>query len=100
MTHYGTVEAMPGASLLEIHLETGRTHQIRVHMSAVRHPCVGDVTYGADPRLAERLGLTRQWLHAVRLAFEHPATGQWTQVSSDYPDDLARALDAMRDGVR
>jgi len=100
VTHYETVEAMPGASLLEIHLETGRTHQIRVHMSAVRHPCIGDVTYGADPRLAERLGLTRQWLHAVRLGFEHPATGQWTQVSSDYPDDLARALDAMREGAR
>ncbi|PFG38394.1 ribosomal large subunit pseudouridine synthase D [Georgenia soli] len=100
VTHYETVEAMPGASLLEIHLETGRTHQIRVHMSAVRHPCVGDVTYGADPRLAERLGLTRQWLHAVRLGFEHPSTGQWTQVSSDYPDDLAHALDAMREGAR
>jgi 23S rRNA pseudouridine1911/1915/1917 synthase len=100
VTHYETVEAMPGASLLEVHLETGRTHQIRVHMSAVRHPCVGDVTYGADPRLAERLGLTRQWLHAVRLGFEHPSTGQWTQVSSDYPEDLARALEAMREGVR
>ncbi len=97
VTHYETLEAMPGASLLEVHLETGRTHQIRVHMAALRHPCVGDVTYGADPRLAGRLGLTRQWLHAVRLGFEHPLTGQWLELSSDYPEDLARALDRMRD---
>src|SRR5690606_6590916 len=72
VTHYETLEAMAGAALLEIHLETGRTHQIRVHMAALRHPCVGDLTYGADPRLAERLGLSRQWLHAVRLGFTHP----------------------------
>ncbi|WP_127128285.1 RluA family pseudouridine synthase [Georgenia sp. SYP-B2076] len=100
VTHYETLEAMAGASLLEVHLETGRTHQIRVHMAAVRHPCVGDVTYGADPRLAERLGLTRQWLHAVRLGFDHPSTGQWIQVSSDYPEDLAGALEKMREGMR
>ena len=60
------------ASLLEVHLETGRTHQIRVHMAALRHPCVGDLTYGADPVLARRLGLTRQWLHAVRLGVRAP----------------------------
>ncbi|MFH5822592.1 RluA family pseudouridine synthase [Georgenia sp. AZ-5] len=100
VTHYETVEAMPGASLLEIHLETGRTHQIRAHMAAVRHPCVGDVTYGADPRLAARLSLSRQWLHAVRLGFEHPTTGQWIQVTSPYPEDLAAALETMRDGGR
>ncbi|MFC7405368.1 RluA family pseudouridine synthase [Georgenia alba] len=100
VTHYETLEAMAGASLLQIHLETGRTHQIRVHMAAVRHPCVGDVTYGADPRLAERLGLTRQWLHAVRLGFDHPVTGQWTQISSEYPEDLAEALRHMREGTR
>ncbi|MFC4556383.1 RluA family pseudouridine synthase [Georgenia faecalis] len=98
VTHYATLEAMAGASLLEIHLETGRTHQIRVHTSAVRHPCVGDVTYGADPTLAARLGLTRQWLHAVRLAFAHPSTGRWVEVRSDYPDDLAHALHVMREG--
>ncbi|KAE8762880.1 RluA family pseudouridine synthase [Georgenia thermotolerans] len=98
VTHYETLEAMPGASLLEVHLETGRTHQIRVHMAAVRHPCLGDVTYGADPRLAERLGLARQWLHAVRLGFEHPATGRWLEVTSPYPEDLERALETMREG--
>lgn len=96
VTHYATLEAMPRASLLEIHLETGRTHQIRVHMSALRHPCVGDVTYGADPVLAARVGLTRQWLHAMRLGFAHPATGEWTEVTSDYPDDLAHALEVLR----
>ncbi|PWD50020.1 RNA pseudouridine synthase [Serinibacter arcticus] len=96
VTHYATLEAMPRASLLEIHLETGRTHQIRVHTSALRHPCVGDVTYGADPVLAARLGLTRQWLHAMRLGFAHPATGQPVEVSSDYPADLAHALEALR----
>ncbi len=95
VTHYSTLEAFPGASLLEIHLETGRTHQIRVHLSALRHPCVGDLTYGADPALAERLGLTRQWLHAVRLGFEHPATGDWQEFESPYPPDLQRALDIL-----
>ena len=100
ITHYETLEAMAGASLLEVHLETGRTHQIRVHTAAVRHPCVGDLTYGADPRLAERLGLGRQWLHAVRLGFTHPSTGQWLQVSSEYPADLAGALETMREASR
>ena len=99
VTHYDTLEAFPHASLLEVHLETGRTHQIRVHMAATRHPCVGDLTYGADPALAKRLGLTRQWLHAVRLGFDHPATGARIVVSSAYPDDLATALDRLRAGV-
>lgn len=96
ITHYETLEAMPGASLLEIHLETGRTHQIRVHMAAVRHPCVGDTTYGADPTLGARLGLTRQWLHALRLGLPHPRTGEWLEVSSEYPEDLSAALERMR----
>ncbi|SED79518.1 RluA family pseudouridine synthase [Jiangella alba] len=96
VTHYETLEAFPAASLLEIHLETGRTHQIRVHLSALRHPCVGDLTYGADPTLAARLGLTRQWLHAMRLGFEHPGTGEWAEFTSAYPDDLQQALDAIR----
>ena len=98
VTHYEVLEMMPGASLLEIHLETGRTHQIRVHFSALRHPLVGDLTYGADPTLAARIGLTRQWLHAARLGFTHPVTGQWVEAVSPYPDDLARALDALRAG--
>lgn len=96
ITHYDTLEAYRAASLLDISLETGRTHQIRVHMAALRHPCVGDLTYGADPTLAQRLGLTRQWLHAVRLGFEHPVSGQWVDISSDYPPDLAHALDLIR----
>ena len=97
VTHYDTLEAHRAASLLEVRLETGRTHQIRVHMAALRHPCVGDLTYGADPRLAARLGLSRQWLHAVRLAFDHPGTGRRLELGSDYPDDLAAALAALRE---
>jgi 23S rRNA pseudouridine1911/1915/1917 synthase len=96
VTHYETLEAFPGASLLEIHLETGRTHQIRVHMAAHRHPCAGDPLYGADPTLSARLGLTRQWLHAHHLAFTHPATGEWVAFTSDYPADLAAALEILR----
>ncbi len=98
VTHYATLEAMRAASLLEVHLETGRTHQIRVHMAAIHHPCVGDLTYGADPALAARLGLTRQWLHAVRLGFPHPATGAWLEVSSEYPADLRTALERLQAG--
>jgi 23S rRNA pseudouridine1911/1915/1917 synthase len=97
VTHYDTLEAFRAASLVEIILETGRTHQIRVHMTAIRHPCVGDRLYGADPVLAARLGLTRQWLHAVRLGFAHPADGRRVEFTSEYPPDLSRALDLLRD---
>jgi 23S rRNA pseudouridine1911/1915/1917 synthase len=97
VTHYETLEAFPRASLLEVHLETGRTHQIRVHMAAHRHPCVGDPLYGGDPTLAQRLGLTRQWLHAHELSFAHPATGDWVTFRSEYPADLAHALEILRD---
>ncbi|MBA6435437.1 MULTISPECIES: RluA family pseudouridine synthase [Streptomyces] len=96
VTHYDLIEAFRAASLLDIKLETGRTHQIRVHMAAHRHPCVGDLTYGADPTLAKRLKLTRQWLHAVRLGFEHPAHGGWVEFESVYPDDLRGALDIVK----
>ncbi|EME96686.1 RluA family pseudouridine synthase [Streptomyces mobaraensis NBRC 13819 = DSM 40847] len=96
VTHYDLIEAFRAASLLDVKLETGRTHQIRVHMSAHRHPCVGDLTYGADPTLAKRLKLTRQWLHAVRLGFEHPADGRWVEFASEYPEDLRRALETVR----
>lgn len=96
VTHYQTLEAFPGASLLEIHLETGRTHQIRVHLAAHRHPCVGDPLYGADPTLSARLGLTRQWLHAHELSFTHPATGEPVTFTSPYPADLAHALGVLR----
>lgn len=97
ITHYTTLEAFPYASLLEIELETGRTHQIRVHMSAQRHPCVGDAMYGADPTLTERLGLERQWLHALRLGFRHPATGEYVTYESSYPADLDRAIRMLRE---
>jgi len=97
VTHYDTLEAHRFASLLEIQLETGRTHQIRVHMQAVKHPCVGDPLYGGDPVLAKRLGLDRQWLHAVRLGFEHPESGEYVEYESDYPDDLQHALDLIRE---
>jgi 23S rRNA pseudouridine1911/1915/1917 synthase len=97
ITHYDTLEAHRFASLLTIRLESGRTHQIRVHMSALKHPCVGDLQYGADPTLAERLGLERQWLHAVGLGFEHPRTGDRVEFESPYPEDLQHALDLVRD---
>jgi len=97
VTHYDTLEAFRGASLVSIGLETGRTHQIRVHMSAIRHPCAGDLLYGADPVLAGQLGLTRQWLHAVSLAFEHPADGRRVEFRSGYPADLNHALDVLRE---
>jgi 23S rRNA pseudouridine1911/1915/1917 synthase len=99
VTHYETLEAHRFASLLEVRLETGRTHQIRVHMAALKHPCLGDLTYGADPVLARRVGLTRQWLHAVRLGFEHPDSGEYVEYESAYPADLQRALDVIRDAV-
>ena len=95
VTHYDTIEAFRAASLLDVKLETGRTHQIRVHMSALHHPCVGDLMYGADPTLAARLGVTRQWLHAVSLAFEHPSTGEWVTFTTEYPEDLSHALKVL-----
>lgn len=97
VTHYEVVEAFRSASLAHIKLETGRTHQIRVHFSALKHPCVGDLTYGADPVLARKLGLNRQWLHAKTLGFAHPADGRWVQFESEYPDDLANALKLLQD---
>ena len=95
VTHYETVEAFRAATLLDVRLETGRTHQIRVHMAALRHPCVGDLTYGADPALAAHLGLTRQWLHARQLVVEHPGTGEVLRLESPLPADLQHALDVL-----
>jgi 23S rRNA pseudouridine1911/1915/1917 synthase len=97
ITHYETLEAFRFATLLEITLETGRTHQIRVHMSAIGHPCCGDLTYGADPVLTERLQLSRQWLHAMRLGFDHPGSGEYVEFTSEYPEDLDHALDRLAD---
>lgn len=94
-TSYEVIGQGPDVALLACRLETGRTHQIRVHMAAVRHPCVGDLTYGADPTLASRLGLDRQWLHASALAFAHPADGREVSFSSPPPADLAQALSVL-----
>lgn len=96
VTHYETLEDLQGATLLKVGLETGRTHQIRVHMSAIHHPLVGDPLYGADPTVAERVGLTRQWLHAMELTFVHPVTGRQVTYTSQYPADLQRALERLR----
>ncbi|MFM8597416.1 MAG: RluA family pseudouridine synthase [Mycobacterium sp.] len=96
ITHYDTLEMFRAASLLDVHLETGRTHQIRVHFAALHHPCVGDLTYGADPVLTQRLGLQRQWLHARSLAFAHPADGRRVEFTSPYPADLQHALDVLQ----
>lgn len=99
ITHYDVMEVMPYASLCEVHLETGRTHQIRVHMAAIKHPCVGDEMYGADPIQAAKLQLQRQWLHAVRLGFMHPITGKYVEFESPYPADLEFALTQLRAGI-
>ena len=96
VTHYDVVESMPLADLVRVRPETGRTHQIRVHMAAVGHPCAGDGTYGADAALSARTGLERQWLHARELALAHPITGEWMVFRSDYPADLVRALEVLR----
>ena len=96
VTHYDVIESMPLADLVRVRPETGRTHQIRVHMAAVGHPCAGDGTYGADAALSARTGLERQWLHARELALAHPITGEWMVFRSDYPADLVRALEVLR----
>jgi len=96
ITHYKVLEMFPGATLVEVHLETGRTHQIRVHMAAIKHPLAGDITYGGDPVMAQKLGLKRQWLHAKELAFEHPTRHGEVRVTTEYPDDLAHALEKLR----
>jgi 23S rRNA pseudouridine1911/1915/1917 synthase len=96
ITHYKIIDSWAHASLLEVSLETGRTHQIRVHMQAIKHPCVGDSLYGADPTLSKRLGLDRQWLHAVELSFTHPITQAPMTFTSPYPADLVIALDKLK----
>jgi len=96
ITHYKTLELFPASTLCEVNLETGRTHQIRVHFSAFKHPLLGDTMYGADPKLAKSLGLTRQWLHAKELGFEHPITAKQIHLVSEYPADLAAVLERLR----
>ena len=99
VTHYEVIEYYRSVSLLKVELETGRTHQIRVHMSAIRHPLVGDMTYGADPNLAAEIGVNRPWLHAQALEFTHPISGLPISVSADYPGDLTDSLSRLSDAV-
>jgi len=96
ITHYKAIELFPAISLLEVELETGRTHQIRVHFSALRHPLVGDLIYGADHTIAQRLELTRPWLHAGQLEFKQPRTGELLTFQSKYPSDITRSLQILR----
>lgn len=100
ITHWDVMERFGEATLVSVNLETGRTHQIRVHFSSIGHPLVGDPMYGANPQLSETLGLERQWLHAMQLEFRHPHTHVWTTVRSHYPVDLQHALDVMRNRHR
>ena len=99
ITHYEVIEFYRGVSMVNIELETGRTHQIRVHFSALHHPLVGDTTYGADPVLAKSLQMSRPWLHAAELRFAHPATGQALNFNAPYPADLTRSLALLSDAV-
>jgi 23S rRNA pseudouridine1911/1915/1917 synthase len=98
-TFYEVLERFARYSFVKAMPETGRTHQIRVHMAAMRHPLVGDTTYGADPTLAQRVGLTRPALHAARLEIEHPATGVLVAVESPDPPDFTEALRRLGDGA-
>lgn len=99
ITHYEAMEYFPAVTLARIELETGRTHQIRVHFSAIKHPLVGDLIYGADPRLAKTLDIQRPWLHAMELEFNHPRTGERVHFVSKYPADLARSLESLRASI-
>jgi 23S rRNA pseudouridine1911/1915/1917 synthase len=91
-THFEVREILAADTLLEATLETGRTHQIRAHFAAIGHPLLGDATYGGP----DRYGLERQFLHAHRLAFAHPVTGERMRFSSELPADLTVALERAR----
>lgn len=99
ITHYEALEYFPAVTLARVELETGRTHQIRVHFAAIKHPLVGDLTYGADPRLAESLGLRRPWLHAMELEFSHPRSGERVHFVSEYPKDLVSSLESLQGSI-
>lgn len=96
ITHWDVIERFGQATYISVNLETGRTHQIRVHMSSLGHPLVGDSMYGANPVLAEQLGLSRQWLHSMKLDFRHPRTHCPVHLESTLPTDLATALETLR----
>jgi 23S rRNA pseudouridine1911/1915/1917 synthase len=93
-THFTVIEPLPADTLVEARLETGRTHQIRVHFAAIGHPVAGDPRYGHPGRH----GLDRQFLHSARLGFAHPFTGQWVEAESELPADLSQALERARAG--
>ncbi len=99
ITHYEVMEFYRAVSMVKIELETGRTHQIRVHFSALHHPLVGDTTYGADPVLGKSLGMSRPWLHAAELSFTHPVTHSKLNFTAPYPADLTRSLALLSDAV-
>jgi len=99
ITHYEVIEFYRGVSLVKVELETGRTHQIRVHFSALGHPLVGDTTYGADPVLGKKMGMTRPWLHALELRFNHPVTGLALTLRAPYPPDLQASLALLSEAV-
>jgi 23S rRNA pseudouridine1911/1915/1917 synthase len=96
VTHWRVLETFPAVQLIEATLETGRTHQVRVHLASLHHPLVGDRTYGADPTLAARLGVPRPFLHAWRLAFAHPDDGHRVELTEPLPGDLQAVLDRLR----
>jgi 23S rRNA pseudouridine1911/1915/1917 synthase len=91
-THFEVIEALPADTLVHARLETGRTHQIRVHFAAIKHPVAGDPEYGTRGRH----GLQRQFLHASRLAFTHPRSEERLEFTSEFPDDLEVALETAR----
>ena len=99
ITHYELIEYYRAVTLVKVELETGRTHQIRVHFSALNHPLVGDTIYGADPVLAKALHMSRPWLHAKELRFDHPISGESMEFKAPYPDDLQACLALLSDAV-
>jgi 23S rRNA pseudouridine1911/1915/1917 synthase len=99
ITHYEVIEYYRSVSLVKVELETGRTHQIRVHFSALNHPLVGDTTYGADPVLGKKMKMSRPWLHALELRFNHPVTGVPLELVAPYPPDLQASLALLSEAV-
>ncbi len=104
ITHYKIIERLDEAAVIECRLETGRTHQVRVHCASIGHPLLGDNAYGRTPKplreTLERLGFARQALHAAELGFQHPLTGEMVQFRSDLPQDMAELIDQLRDSDR
>jgi 23S rRNA pseudouridine1911/1915/1917 synthase len=99
ITHYEVIEYYRSVSLVKVELETGRTHQIRVHFSALSHPLVGDTTYGADPVLGKKMKMSRPWLHALELRFNHPVNGIPLTLRAPYPADLQASLALLSEAV-